>query len=96
MEKSKLFDLKSALIGFLSAALLVSMFGFNKAKQDTIGRYQVSSGEEGIIILDTRTGSYILDDRPSLSGKKVWTKGEFADTYEKGIYRAVAKKVRGN
>lgn len=96
MKNSITLDVKSTLIGFLGAALLISIFGFNKATHESPGRYQASSSEEGIIILDTQNGNYIIDNRSSLSGKTIWTKGDFKDAYDKGINRATSKKLKGN
>lgn len=95
MKKSS-FDIKSACIGFLGAALIMSVFGFNNPTDELPGRYQATAGEEGIVIIDTQTGQYIIDDRASFSGKTVWTKGSFADTYEKGENRAIRKRSGGN
>ena len=96
MKKSTSPDFKSAVIGFLGAAFIFIIFAFNKPTEGPIGRYQGHSSEEGFMIVDTQTGNYIIDDRSSFSGKTIWTKGSFQDTFEKGVNRAASKKQRGN
>lgn len=74
-------NFKSILIGFLGAALLFIAFSFKDDGSDPIGRYQTSIGEGGVIILDTKTGSYIFD--PYFNNKN-WKKGNFTDTHRLG------------
>lgn len=73
------FDLKSLLIGFLSAALLISTFSFKNETTSSPGRYQTSVGERGVAILDTQTGAYLL--ATDLTGYN-WSKGEFENTFQ--------------
>ncbi|WP_373331250.1 hypothetical protein [Salmonirosea aquatica] len=48
------------------------------------GRYQAVSSERGFIILDTRTGQYILDSQVGYGKQMTWIKGDFAKSYQKG------------
>ncbi len=51
-------DIKSLLIGFLGAALLITAFSFKN--QDGVGyqRYITNTTETGVIIIDNKTGEY--------------------------------------
>lgn len=71
-------DLKSILIGFLSAALLIGTISFKEETFEKEGRYQTSVAESGVVILDTKTGAYIM------SGNLFnydWKKGDFSTTH---------------
>ncbi|MBA9076896.1 MULTISPECIES: hypothetical protein [Rufibacter] len=72
-------DTKSIMIGFLSAALLISAFSFKNDSSGNGGKYQTSMGERGIIILDTETGAYIINTDATNSG---WRKGNFENTFK--------------
>ena len=75
----KQLDSKSIVIGFLSAALLISAFSFKSGNAVNEGKYQTSMGEKGIIILDTETGAYIINTDATNSG---WRKGDFENTFK--------------
>lgn len=71
-------DFKSILIGVLSAALLMGTFSFKDQTPEKEGRYQTSVAESGVVILDTKTGAYII----SMSlGNNNWQKGDFSTTH---------------
>lgn len=72
-------DIKSVAIGFLSAALLISVFSFKNGSSLNEGKYQTSIGEIGIVILDTETGAYIINTHAINSG---WRKGNFENTFK--------------
>jgi hypothetical protein len=71
-------DFKSILIGFLSAALLIGAFSFKDEASEKEGRYQTSVAESGVVILDTKTGAYIMS--MNLSNYN-WQKGDFSTTH---------------
>lgn len=71
-------DFKSILIGFLSAALLMGAFSFKDETSEKEGRYQTSVAESGVVILDTKTGAYIMS--MNLSDYN-WKKGDFSTTH---------------
>lgn len=71
-------DFKSILIGFLGAALLLTAFSFKDEGSDQIGRYQTSVAESGVVILDTKTGDYILN---LYLTNKDWKKGNFSENH---------------
>ena len=86
MEKiTSKFDIKSMIIGVFGAALIITTLGFNKPEPDDTGKFQVTSSERGIIILDTQTGDYILDSKVEYIGKMQWIKGDFKASYKEGI-----------
>ena len=71
-------DIKSILIGFLSAALLIGTFSFKDETSEKEGRYQTSVAESGVVILDTKTGAYIMSMN---LGNYNWKKGDFSTTH---------------
>ena len=71
-------DFKSILIGFLSATLLIGTFSFKDEPSEKEGRYQTSVAESGVVILDTKTGAYIMS--MNLSNYN-WQKGDFSTTH---------------
>lgn len=71
-------DLKSMLVGFLSAALLLAAFSFKNDNAGNESKYQTAVGEKGIIIVNTATGAYIINTDASNSG---WRKGNFENTF---------------
>lgn len=75
-------DIKSLVIGFLSAGLLTSVIGFKNNSSETEGKFQTVIGEKGVVILDTHTGAYILAPYIRDAGKMEWIKGEFYNTHK--------------
>jgi len=80
-------DLKSICVGALSVLAIVSLSNFNKADEhrtdasDEVHRYQAVMGEKGsIIILDTKTGNYLMDN--SMTVRPRWLKGDFTATHK--------------
>lgn len=71
----KQLDLKSTMIGFLSAVLVTLFISFKNSADVTTGRYQTTIGETGVVILDTQTGAYIMSS--GILPKWKWTKGNF-------------------
>ena len=74
-------NFKSILIGFFSAALLIAAFSFKQNSTDKEGRYQTAVGESGVVILDTKTGEYIINTDGTNRG---WRKGDFSNTHRIG------------
>jgi hypothetical protein len=68
-------DIKSVLIGFLSAALLIGTLSFKDETAEKVGRYQTSVAESGVVILDTQTGAFLINT--NLSNYQ-WQKGDFS------------------
>ena len=74
-------DLKSLCLGALGVFCIVALSNFNRpAPQpndatDEVRRYQAVSGERGLIILDTKTGKFLLD--VNYIGRARWQKGDF-------------------
>ena len=74
-------DIKSILIGFLSAALLITTISFKNNGNEQDGKFKALTGENGIVILDTQTGAYILTPFVQTSGRMEWIKGDFYNTH---------------
>ena len=72
-------DIKSILIGFLSAALLIGIFSFKDQSSEKEGRYQTAVGEKGVVILDTKTGAYIVN---TYLTDRDWRKGDFSNPHQ--------------
>ena len=70
-------DLKSALIGFLGAVLVIMAFSFKNQDSEENGRYMTSTSTAGVMILDTKTGAYISNTDYTNRG---WKKGDFSNT----------------
>jgi len=72
-------DIKSVFIGFLGTALLFATFSFKQEPAESEERYKTTMGQQGVVILDTKTGAYILNSDLSNNG---WRKGDFTSTHE--------------
>lgn len=72
-------DIKSLIIGFFTASLLFVAFSFKQDSSETVGRYQSVMGAKGMIILDTKTGDYIINAEASDYKSR---KGNFGHTHE--------------
>ena len=78
-------DLKSLCLGAVGVLCIGLLSNFNNADQprgsavDEVRRYQTVSGENGIVILDTKTGQYIIDR--ATFGQPRWMKGDFVTTH---------------
>ena len=78
-------DLKSLCLGVLSVLCIVLLSNFNNADQtnsnaaDEVRRYQAVSSDRWFVILDTKTGQYIIDK--NYSGQPRWVKGDFTSTH---------------
>ncbi|GAB3226119.1 hypothetical protein [Spirosoma arcticum] len=78
-------DLKSLCLGAVGVLCICLLSNFNNADQprdnavDEVRRYQAVSGESGIVILDTKTGQYIIEK--TTIGQPRWAKGDFATTH---------------
>lgn len=77
-------DIKSVLIGFLGAALIITAFSFKNGDTNENGRFMTSTSPAGVIILDTKTGEYISNTDHSNRG---WSKGDFS---------TMRSKIKGN
>lgn len=77
-------DIKSMLIGFLGAALLVSVVSFRGAEEQKSGKFQTVVSEKAVVILDTETGAYIIAPEIRDFGQVQWVKGDFYKTYQVG------------
>lgn len=81
-------DLKSLALGVVGVLCIGLLSNFNHGDQprgnaaDDVRRYQAISGERGLVILDTKTGQYIID--ASYVGKPRWVRGDFATTHADG------------
>ncbi|MBC8155375.1 MAG: hypothetical protein H7Z72_21000 [Bacteroidetes bacterium] len=79
-------DLKSLCIGALGVLAVVSLSNFNKADEkradttDEVRRYMAIAGDRETIILDTKTGKFILN--PGYVGRPRWIKGDFSTTHD--------------
>lgn len=71
-------DLKSLMIGFFTATLLFAAFSFKQDTSENVGRYQTSVGTKGIIMIDTKTGDYIINTEASDYKSR---KGNFTHTH---------------
>lgn len=74
-------DIKSILIGFLSAALLIGTISFKNNGDEQDGKFKAVIGEKGVVILDSETGAYILTPYIQ-TGKMEWVKGDFYNTHK--------------
>ncbi|MBC3540024.1 hypothetical protein ACFSC6_04465 [Rufibacter sediminis] len=72
-------DFKSLAIGFLSAALLIMGFSFKDSSPGQGGRFQTEVGVNGVIVLDTESGAYIINTNMANVG---WRKGDFETTHK--------------
>ncbi|MFB9863755.1 hypothetical protein [Rufibacter immobilis] len=72
-------DIKSLLIGFLSAALIIMAFSFKNSTTGQGGRFQAETSETGVIVLDVETGAYIINT--DMTNNK-WRKGDFQTTHK--------------
>ncbi|RAJ32135.1 hypothetical protein [Pedobacter cryoconitis] len=72
-------DIKSVMLGLFMATLLFGVFSFKQEGSETVGRYQTTVGEKGVVILDTKTGAYIINPYATDNG---WHKGTFSHTSE--------------
>lgn len=83
-------DLKSLCLGAFGVLCIGLLSNFNNANQprssadDEVRRYQAISSDRGIIIVDTKTGQYIIDRSNALT-KLRWVKGDFSATHNKGV-----------
>jgi len=77
----KHLDIKSILIGFSGSALIITAISFKNSPDENAGRFQASSGEQGIVIIDSQTGAYIITPYPAI-GKIQWIKGDFESTFK--------------
>lgn len=75
-------DVKSTVIGFLGAALLISTIGFKNNGEEKDGKFKAVIGEKGVVMLDTQTGAYIMTPYISDAGKTGWVKGDFYSTHK--------------
>lgn len=74
------FDSKSIFVGFLATLLVMMAVSFKSENNDENGRYKTSATEAGVVILDTKTGAYIINTDYT-NGR--WKKGDFTDTHGK-------------
>ena len=81
----KHLDIRSILIGFLGSALMITAIGFKNSPDENDGRFLASSGEKGIVIVDSQTGAYIIAPYPGPVGKVHWLKGDFESTFKASI-----------
>lgn len=72
-------DIKSVMMGLFIATLLFGAFSFKQEGAEPAGRYQTAIGQSGVVILDTKTGAYIINPYATNNG---WHKGNFAHTSE--------------
>ena len=68
-------DIKSLVVGFVGAALLITSFSFKDQEDGEVGRYTTKRFEYGIIILDTKTGDFIRNWNST--NENNWYKGSF-------------------
>ncbi len=72
-------DFKSFLLGVLTVVGLLLLSNFrpaNKPEADNeIRRFQVISGEHEMVIIDTKTGQFLIN--PHYIGQPRWIKGDF-------------------
>lgn len=68
-------DLKSTMVGFLCAFLLIAIISFKNSVDQMPGRYQAISSERNVVILDTQNGNYMIGD--FLYPKSKLIKGNF-------------------
>ena len=81
-------DVRFLYLSTLFVVLSV-VFGFipkEKAPpENEVGRFQVVSSERGFVLLDTKTGQYILDSQVGYGKEMKWIKGDFATSFKNGI-----------
>ena len=75
----KQLDIKSLIIGFLSAALLIMVLSFKSGNIEQRGRFHTEVGNNGVIVLDVETGAYIINTDLTNSA---WRKGDFETTHK--------------
>jgi hypothetical protein len=77
-------DLKSIIIGFLGAALLLSIISFKNNGDENEGKFKTVMNENGLVILDSQTGAYIVAPSMRDVGRVQWIKGDFYSTHKTG------------
>ena len=60
---------------------MITAIGFKNSPDENDGRFLASSGEQGIVIVDSQTGAYIITPYPN-STKVEWIKGDFESTFK--------------
>lgn len=78
-------DIKSVIIGLLSAGIIFSTISFKDKNETDGGKFRAVVGEKGVVILDSETGAYIVAPDPSPVGKIRWVKGDFYETHKASI-----------
>jgi len=78
-------DIKSVIIGLLSAGIIFSTISFKDRHEADGGKFRTVIGEKGIVILDSETGAYIIAPEVMNIGKMQWVKGDFYETHKVSI-----------
>jgi len=102
---SKFLDAKSAVIGFLSAALIAVCIGAAEQPAQTGPRYQITGlgGELAVFDRDTNTVTLLTrQENPGRNSERNWviedsfTLGQaFASTHSSGFHRTLGKDRNG-
>lgn len=70
---------------FVLLAVAVGFIPKNEAPlENEVGRFQAVSSERGFVLLDTKTGQYILDSQVSYGKEMKWIKGSFTTSFNNG------------
>lgn len=73
-------DIKSLLIGILSAGLVLTFLSSKNYDTPTEGRFRIEMKDKVIVILDTETGKFLIAPQVKESGEIQWEGGYFEHT----------------
>lgn len=75
-------DIKSLIIGVLSAALIVITMSNKPSSEQIGGKFRTEVENNMIVILNTENGDYLVAPEMRDFGKVQWVKGEFYNTFK--------------
>lgn len=77
-------DIRSLIIGFMAAAIIILGFSFKNTEAEKPGKFTTEIGANGLVILNTETGDFIVADGLEGYGQLNWIKGDFSGTFTGG------------
>ena len=74
-------DTKSLIIGFMAAAIVILGFSFKNTEPEKPGKFTTEISTNGMVILNTETGAFIMANGLEGYRQLDWTKGDFDSTF---------------
>ncbi|ALL06761.1 hypothetical protein AQ505_15425 [Pedobacter sp. PACM 27299] len=74
-------DIRSLLIGFMAAAIVILGFSFKSTEAEKPGKFTTEISNNGVVILNTETGDFIMANGLEGYRQLDWTKGGFDSTF---------------